>query len=490
MKVNSRIDTKIHNRFDIYIRKSGEPESANRQIGYAQNIVLNQLWSRLLGAATFNGYFNYIFLGTGSGTLAATRTSLFAHLGYKAASAYNKTADYMGGLLSNVKYCQLLETEYVGSTLTEVGIAYGTTSTNLCTHAVIKDMNGNPISIEKTALDIITIYATVFVHYGANGVVGGNAWAKMDVCDAAYDNNFLYYLMLGDELASNYDYPSTLQVSQAFGYKPYSFNNTMLRYTVLPTPTIDTAARTISFAARVPAASGNFGGLNSICLHNDFRQTVICHVDVDPGWYAGSPIVGEALGTGDGVTTDFNTAFDRVRAGSKVYVDGVEQTSGVTVQVGKPHPNRIEYMGHYFGLLSTDPAVQDGFSGWSTTTYCSSQTAIFYNPYWALGTNKMTFSSGVTAYISDDTVNWVAVTSNVAIDEAYRYYKYVKLVVTGGDRYCYVQAYNQPSYVVRFDTAPANGAVITIDYTTDTIAKDENHVCDIEFTMAFGEYTP
>ena len=39
-----------------------------------------------------------------------------------------------------------------------------------------------------------------------------------------------------------------------------------------------------------------------------------------------------------------------------------------------------------------------------------------------------------------------------------------------------------------FDTAPANGDVITIDYHTPYIAKDSDHVYDMTVTFQFGEY--
>ena len=42
---------------------------------------------------------------------------------------------------------------------------------------------------------------------------------------------------------------------------------------------------------------------------------------------------------------------------------------------------------------------------------------------------------------------------------------------------------------IHFDTPPAAGAVITADYTTKTIAKDENHVFDLTVTIQLGEYT-
>ena len=39
------------------------------------------------------------------------------------------------------------------------------------------------------------------------------------------------------------------------------------------------------------------------------------------------------------------------------------------------------------------------------------------------------------------------------------------------------------------ELAPAEGSVITIDYTPQCIPKDENHVFDLSVTFHFGEYS-
>ena len=39
----------------------------------------------------------------------------------------------------------------------------------LCTHALLQDMNGNNISIQKTNTDVINIYATVYLHFNQAG---------------------------------------------------------------------------------------------------------------------------------------------------------------------------------------------------------------------------------------------------------------------------------------------------------------------------------
>jgi hypothetical protein len=45
------------------------------------------------------------------------------------------------------------------------------------------------------------------------------------------------------------------------------------------------------------------------------------------------------------------------------------------------------------------------------------------------------------------------------------------------------------NYNVHFDVAPAVGAAITIDYTTKVVAKDANHVFDLELVFDYSEYT-
>jgi hypothetical protein len=44
-------------------------------------------------------------------------------------------------------------------------------------------------------------------------------------------------------------------------------------------------------------------------------------------------------------------------------------------------------------------------------------------------------------------------------------------------------------YNVHFDTPPVDGAVITADYNTESIAKDINHVFDLSVVITLGEYS-
>lgn len=154
MKFNANLGIKLHNRFDIQVRDAETGEIVQK--AQAENIVLDRMYTRLLN---FQSYFDQIVFGTGTGTLAASRTTLFTRLGNKAAVTESLVRSYPTSVWT--KKIRLETGEYNGNTLTEVGISE--TTTNINTHALITDSEGNPLSVEKTITRIIDIYATVFV---------------------------------------------------------------------------------------------------------------------------------------------------------------------------------------------------------------------------------------------------------------------------------------------------------------------------------------
>ena len=154
MKFKSNIGLKIHNRFDIQVKDAETMEVV--RTAQAENIVLDRIYTRLLA---FSSYFDQIVFGTGTGALSAGRTTLFNKVGNKAAVQDSLVRSYPTSVWT--KKITLGTEEFNGNTLTEVGISE--TTTNINTHALITDSEGNPLSVEKTNLRIIDIYATVFV---------------------------------------------------------------------------------------------------------------------------------------------------------------------------------------------------------------------------------------------------------------------------------------------------------------------------------------
>ena len=154
MKFSSNIGLKIHNRFDIQVKDAETMEVV--QTAQAENIVLDRIYTRLLN---FQSYFDQIVFGSGTGTLSASRTTLFTRIGNKAAVTESLVRSYPTSVWT--RSIRLGTEEFNGQTIREVGISE--TTTNINTHALITDSEGNPLSVDKTSLKIIDIYATVFV---------------------------------------------------------------------------------------------------------------------------------------------------------------------------------------------------------------------------------------------------------------------------------------------------------------------------------------
>ena len=154
MKFSSNIGLKIHNRFDIQVKDAETMEVI--QTAQAENIVLDRIYTRLLN---FQSYFDQIVFGSGTGALSASGTTLFTRIGNKAAVTESLVRSYPTSVWT--RSIRLGTEEFNGQTIREVGISE--TTTNINTHALITDSEGNPLSVDKTSLKIIDIYATVFV---------------------------------------------------------------------------------------------------------------------------------------------------------------------------------------------------------------------------------------------------------------------------------------------------------------------------------------
>jgi hypothetical protein len=79
--MNAKLNVNIHNKFDIEVLDITTGKI--RQRAEAYNIVLDSMWTQLLGFSS--SYFSWISFGTGSGTLDKSRTTLFNYLGTKTA---------------------------------------------------------------------------------------------------------------------------------------------------------------------------------------------------------------------------------------------------------------------------------------------------------------------------------------------------------------------------------------------------------------------
>lgn len=498
----AHFNTSIHNRFDIEVVDAVSGKIKKKAVAY--NIICNKLWTTLASGST---YFSYIQYGRGSGTPTASDTSLFSRIADASASNATYSLDYETGVYSLRKSIQLTASTAVGETITEVGIASASGNGNLCTHAMLQDMNGNQISIQKTDLDVVNIYATVFVHFNQFGYDNGSI--RFIHADGYPNRGLLGYFAEGGSWA----FVGSMHVSSSFGnskgglstgFYPVNLGSES-GYTSV-TKTWDANNKTLTLTAnRLEAASFNVGGIRRLCLSycgTNYYRDVYPQLLMRTGgsWFPYSEIVAEAVGTGDGATKDFALDFPFAH-NLKAYIDGVETTEFTLDYAPSEYGTDTNKLGYAVNMeyidLNSTPDNHIPYIG--NTTGNSGQfkgTRIFYNPCYELGIEKIYVGYDVTCYVSNDLQDWVELTKeslNYNVPAEYQHYKYWKGVNTSTSERLFAYQMSPPSTYVgkalHFDNPPPKGAVITVDYQSDCIAKDSNHVFDVSVVIHFGEYT-
>lgn len=501
----------IHNRFDVEVVDSLTGEV--KQTAQALNVICSGLWNRLFSPAT---YFNYIFYGGGAGTPSVSDTSLFSHIGYGEISKATYGVDYSTGVYYRKGSIQLAAATAAGKTISEVGIAYGTATNSLCTHAMLKDMNGNPISIEKTDTDVINIYATVFIHFDRLG----------------YDNKTIFLLQndnygsgsnAGSDLFSwiSGAYHSTPSVAWWCPYDTLTYESGYYSNCPVPTTAIRTKVTYSADAAnkrvtlqfgRLEASAGNYAqGLTHVAVGGPYYSSdddtrtwrFVPAFLIYPGGssHPYSVVENEAVGTGDGSTKDFALDF-AFPHNARVYIDGVE-TSEFSLDCAPNQTNWVRYMRGVHplsreGALIPLPQLGDDFYG--------GRTVRFYNPMWEMGISSIGVQYGSKTdtqfSTSQDGETWetlnLAPTTTASpwvypIPPEYSHNRFWKMTGSSSGNAVTVYSVGPPEgfsgKCLHFSNPPPEGSIITADYRCDCFAKDANHVLDMSVTIQFGEYT-
>ena len=169
---------RVHNFFVATLENTITGEKKQYR---AENIVLDCYFKYLIydGYST-SSFVQSILVGTGTGTLDPSRTSLFqplaSHDGVTEVEAVLTSANSMRRVLTTT----FTETEANG-TLTEV--ALGRRNNLPVTHAFFTDSEQHPISIVKTNTDRLTLEATLYVEWDIDpqlDVMYYPAWASGD----------------------------------------------------------------------------------------------------------------------------------------------------------------------------------------------------------------------------------------------------------------------------------------------------------------------
>jgi len=268
MHVKANLGIKIHNRFDFDIKDARTGEIIQK--AQAENIVLDRMYDRLLA---YGSYFDQIVFGSGTGTLDPSRTTLFSRIGNKAASTESLVRSYPTSVWT--RKIVLGVDEYNGNTLREIGISE--TTTNINTHALITDSEGNPLEVEKTDLKIIDIYATVFVEV-----------YSVDSGCYFYGNGLRDYLTGGSS-------PGNI-IALSGGLKQDDYGG----FTITGSKSTNSTEKSVSI-------SGRFGvdDYNSDVKAIDWHSLGLRWEVPRTGVYTGTTKTNVELGTGDGTKNSF-----------------------------------------------------------------------------------------------------------------------------------------------------------------------------------------
>ena len=480
MNVEQKVN--IHNRFDIHIDNI---ETGEHREVTAYNIVLDQMWTRLCGGSS---YFVNIHFGIGTGTPIASRTSLFSHLGTKTAVDVEQVKALP---VSRWKRKVVLNPEeFVGQTITEVGIAFGSTASNLVTHAMLKDSEGNPISITKSDTDVVTIFATVFVTI--------NNQTGVSMIGMPSGNQLINYLVGG-----------TAAPTGSFGLLPFIGAYSQLGSTATVTWTSDVPNK--KRKTNVPRFGISDGNGHAKVL----EFTNLFNVEFPTsGIFTGQPYIGVSVGTGDGVKTKFTLPSANIRQASLALKIADVVVSNYTKKMLLKDFTKVKNpdalpTGDGQGVALTPDglvmAVAHDISPF-ITTYDWVGGAWVKRPNPAV---LPTSSGQGVALTPDGLIMAVAYYSSPFITT----YDWVEgawikrpnpavlptssgqgvsltpdgLVMAVGHSYSpYVTTYKAlPFTEVTFDSPPTGA--ITADYIVDGVHKTDQYVIDVSFSIQFGE---
>lgn len=315
-----KLGCKIHNRFDIEVKDIRTGEIVQK--GYAENIVLDSMYVTLteMGLA---GWWLSIHYGRGTGTLEPTRTSLFSKIGYIRKTAVEKI--YNTPPLASYSKCKIAITPStaVGEIITEVGLG---TDDTIYTHALIKDAEGNLLSIgPKTATQEITIYATVF----AELIIPDGM-----VLNTQNNENLLLETLLGNKGGFYYSYYLNTRVyADKSPLIVNAYNRTNQLGSKVNMKWVKAGDRKISSQRiRFETSNGNGKIWSMLTGQSDGTSTPnmgrYFQILFPNSMWTGYKFTGKDIGIGDGTKTKFILPWSDINTTKEynIYIDGALKT--------------------------------------------------------------------------------------------------------------------------------------------------------------------
>jgi hypothetical protein len=509
----------IHNCFKLELY---DKDGNLKQTAEAYNMVMNYFWQNLASSQKFS----YFQIGTGTGIIVPTRTSLFNYLGYVTTSKQSEEYDFPVSTL--VLSGTFPATTAFQGVITEIGIS-SSSNASLRTHALLQDSEGNPISINKLSTDILIVTATVFVNVQYSNIFR----LVSDINLGSYSNNFIKYLFeLGGTGGSYFreifkrptlyviNRPENGYVEMAMigGINSYSWDTT-------------NGARFTNAQNRLVQGSGNYGYANALILGRFFCVD-FPNYDIFPPFML-SPM---EVGRGDGITSEFACPIphfipnsEEVKIGNTVLTRDIDYTIDPLGNTACDWSVKHSALSNYFKEIETNnqtsiisswfsyPALVGEVLGTSNLITGRNTVWEFDAPVTcnAMFVENVRTSSGTVVITdcwlqaSDDKINWDNVAqipdgtytttgTNMPNNGLFRftprtakYWRFSYNSSSGTVNVIFPQGKQSFfGYVgdgIHFNAPPQNGALITISAQVDRPYKTSDYVMDMSAVVSLAD---
>lgn len=331
--MNINVGIKLHNRFDIEVKDTRTGEIVQR--AQAENIVLNSMFDWLMNTGSNTTYvyaYSRIAYGSGTGAVSATRTSLFNKIGLKTKTV----VEFVHNQSPTPSYCKskivIPPEDNVGATITEVGLVANFTEI-LLTHALIKDAEGNQISIgPKTDTQEITIYSTVYATVtlpeGMLLTIPTNGNALLHKLIGSGQSSLTYTNSSGTRLECHV-FSDKTATNQSNLYNTGSIaNKTNFAFTVQDTANKKSSVPRVRFGSS--EGNGRIWSISFVSIISSFNCGLF-RILLPNSLWQGYNFIGKNIGVGDGSTKKFNFPWSDINTSKefKIYVDGSLKTKDV-----------------------------------------------------------------------------------------------------------------------------------------------------------------
>lgn len=508
--ININTKTKVKNVYELSLQK---PDGTVQKY-VSHNMVLDNYFTYLISNNAAPN-LNVIRVGQGTGAVDASQVSLGSTRGsYTATVTNNSSAVPVTRVLSYT----ILEGTLTGN-ISEIGLSNTTSGTVVYTRSLVQDAEGNPIVIDKGALDILTIRVTVYYE-----MVGEDLpeFIMFRPLQASRD------LMLGNAVLDTSIYFFTTKVNDYIGNSIGDLTS-LEQVAKAGSRVSDVENKTIRINGPIMLAAADNGSME----YPEWAAVMIGNtkfmIDVEnSGMFTPYVYNNLPLGTGDGITTAFDIPLTYFHAEDvEVKIDGVIQDTEDYVVAPQsirrslrslPSADMSKVMA--ISPVECDTIIPVCTGGLWSPSYGSDAKTIDYDfgePIVishiyskCLPHSKGTASNTVYLYaqrarlsISEDGENWTEVVDQTGMSNNTMFSKYalptpvtsryVRFVVTyhstSGSTYTTtvdpVVGFGNDVLSVTFTSPPPSGSVLTAKVTSRVPIKNSNFQLGASIQMKF-----